>query len=54
MAIYHNMTISAKANGAQMIIFPEFGLGGDLSSRPSAYQVTEEIPNVLPGNTVRI
>lgn len=54
MAIYRNMTALAKAAGAQMIVFPEFGLGGELGSFNSAAQFTENVPNVVAGNLVTI
>lgn len=46
LAMYKLHVETAAAAGADILVLPEFGLGGDFTSRDTLFPYTEDVPGV--------
>jgi len=52
LAVYKLHAEAAGKRGVNIMVYPEFGLGGDLNSRDGLYPYLEDIPDISDGQVV--
>jgi pantetheine hydrolase len=52
LAAYKLHAEAAGKRGVDILVFPEFGLGGELDSRDGIYPYLEDIPDFVQGQTI--